>query len=73
MILYFDPPVVFNQYVSPVCLPYQAQEFPTGIDTYAIGWGNTQGKHNIIITRCTDKTAHLVIVVYYKLVDNLNY
>ena len=47
MILYFDPPVVFNQYVSPVCLPDQGQEFPAGIDAYAIGWGNIQGKHNI--------------------------
>ena len=49
-IFHFSPPVTFNHYVSPACVPEQGQKFPAGSDVYAIGWGNTQGKydHNVI-------------------------
>ena len=67
MILHFDPPVVFNQYVSPVCLPVQGQEFPAGIDTYAIGWGNIQG----IIYGCL-QTLFTHITQYYTNADSTN-
>ncbi|XP_004441396.1 PREDICTED: transmembrane protease serine 9 [Ceratotherium simum simum] len=35
-------PLVFNQYVQPVCLPLAIQKFPVGRKCMISGWGNTQ-------------------------------
>ena len=42
--LKLSTPISFNAYMSPICLPDQAQEIPIGANLYTTGWGQTNGR-----------------------------
>jgi len=39
-VLEVDPPIMFNRYAQPVCLPDKS--LPSGTDCYVTGWGKTR-------------------------------
>ncbi|NXL67474.1 TMPS9 protease, partial [Chordeiles acutipennis] len=41
-VLELAEPLVFNQYIQPICLPLAVQKFPVGKKCVISGWGNLQ-------------------------------
>lgn len=37
-----ETPVNFNRVIRPICLPDSSVEFPTGMECWVTGWGNTK-------------------------------
>ncbi|CAM5147615.1 unnamed protein product [Natator depressus] len=37
-----ETPVNFNRVIRPICLPASSVEFPTGMECWVTGWGNTK-------------------------------
>jgi hypothetical protein len=38
-LLYLDAPLTYGNYLQPVCLPSQGENFPTSSQCYLAGWG----------------------------------